>query len=113
VHPFFYHTVIAGLIPPFSPFFMAILEHYQTLHLQPNSVTTLSILAFWCEMFVEVKPSVTLFRQLYALRVTSTTHSAGCVSFVKEGASWLPMGWTKRVEDSRKRWLLLDTIEGP
>jgi hypothetical protein len=28
VYPFFLDTIAAGLVPPFSPFFLAILEHY-------------------------------------------------------------------------------------
>jgi hypothetical protein len=34
-YPFFLHSIIAGLVPPFSPFFRMILEHYQicVLHL--------------------------------------------------------------------------------
>ena len=37
-------AVMAGLVPPFSLFFLAILEHYGILplHLQLNSFTTLS-----------------------------------------------------------------------
>jgi hypothetical protein len=27
-YPFFVHIILAGLVPPFSPFFLAILEHY-------------------------------------------------------------------------------------
>jgi hypothetical protein len=27
-YPFFLDTIAAGLVPPFSPFFLAILEHY-------------------------------------------------------------------------------------
>ena len=27
--PFFVHTILCGLVPPFSAFFCAILEHYQ------------------------------------------------------------------------------------
>jgi hypothetical protein len=27
-YPFFIHTLLAGLVPPFSPFLLAVLEHY-------------------------------------------------------------------------------------
>ena len=39
VQPVFLHSVVAGLVPPFSDFFLAILSHYDIhlLHLQPNS----------------------------------------------------------------------------
>ncbi|KAE8781494.1 hypothetical protein D1007_45183 [Hordeum vulgare] len=35
VYPFFLHSVFAGMVPPFSSFFTAILNHYgiQALHL--------------------------------------------------------------------------------
>ena len=48
-YPFFCRSVIAGLVPPFSPFFMAVLDHYgiQPLHLRPNSYLLLSIFAFY------------------------------------------------------------------
>jgi hypothetical protein len=63
-YPLILHCVTAGLVPPFSLFFTAILEHYHisVLHLHPNSVTILAIFAFWCEAFVGIFPSVALFR---------------------------------------------------
>ena len=61
--PLFLHSIFAGLVPPFSKFFLAILDHYQihALHLQPNSILLLSIFTFYCQAFVGVKPSVVLF----------------------------------------------------
>ena len=48
VQPVFLHSIVAGLVPPFSDFFLAILTHYDIhlLHLQPNSIAILSIFAF-------------------------------------------------------------------
>jgi hypothetical protein len=45
--PFFLFSVFAGLVPPFSPFFLAILETYgiQAIHLHPKSVTLLAVFA--------------------------------------------------------------------
>ena len=42
--PIFIDALWAGLIPPFSAFFNAVLEHYQIhmLHLDPQSVTLLT-----------------------------------------------------------------------
>jgi hypothetical protein len=70
---FFLHTIFTGLVPLFSPFFLAILEHYriQALHLHPNFVLILSSFAFTCEAFLGVEPSVALFRHFYSLRVTA------------------------------------------
>ena len=48
---FFIDTLWAGLVPPFSKFFYAVLRNYrlQALHLHPNSVLLLSIFAYYCE----------------------------------------------------------------
>ena len=61
-YPFFLHSIFAGLVPPFSSFFYAILNHYglHALHLHPNSILLLSIFTFYCEAFVGVMPSVAL-----------------------------------------------------
>ena len=50
-YPFFSGSVMAGLVPPFSPFLMAVLDHYgvQPLHLRPDSYLLLSIYTFYCE----------------------------------------------------------------
>ena len=104
--PFFHHCIKAGLVPPFSPFFRAILEHYQihVIHLQPNSITILAIFAFACDAFLGVEPSVALFRHFYSLRVTAGKQCSSCVSFrARDGVILLDMAWTKKVEDCRKR----------
>ena len=60
----------AGLVPPFSTFFLQILDTFgiQMAHLSPNSVVILAIFAHFCEMFVRVPPSVALFRHFFVLR---------------------------------------------
>src|SRR5664279_5562310 len=113
-YPFFLHTLFAGLIPPFSIFFLAILEHYQIhpLHLQPNSVTVVSIFAFLCEAYVGVRPSVELLRCFYSLRISAGDQCSGCISFRHhEGtaSSIIPMKLDKKVDDYRVRWLYVDT----
>jgi hypothetical protein len=115
-YPFFLHSIVVGLVPPFSPFFHAILEHYQihALHLQPNAIAILSIFAFTCEAFLGVEPSVALFRHFYSLRITTGEQSSGCASFrATDGAAFpfINMVWTKKVEDFRKRWVYMDTRE--
>ena len=47
----FHDFCAAGLIPPFSEFFMAVLEAYKLhmLHLHPNVVVTLSLFTYVCE----------------------------------------------------------------
>jgi len=85
-YPVFQHAIAAGLVAPFSPFFLAILEHYQIqlLHLHPNSITILAVFAFACEAFLGIKPSVALFHHYYSLRITAGNQSSGCVSFRAE-----------------------------
>jgi hypothetical protein len=67
--PIFIHALAAGLVPPFSDFFNAILSHYQilVLHLDPGSITLLSTFAFLCEAMVGIFPSVALFRHFFSL----------------------------------------------
>jgi hypothetical protein len=53
----------AGLVPPFSSFFLVLLEHYglQLQHLLPHSITLVAIFAHFYEMFMGVRSSVRLF----------------------------------------------------
>ena len=69
----FIDALWAGLIPPFSAFFNAVLEHYQIhmLHLDPQSVTLLAIFAFLCEAMVGIAPFVALLRHFFSLHLTS------------------------------------------
>ena len=81
--PIFIDALWAGLIPPFSAFFNAVLEHYQIhmLHLDPQSVTLLAVFAFLCEAMVGIAPSVALLRHFFSLHLTGPRQSSGCVSF--------------------------------
>ena len=47
-YPLFVSAIIAGLVPPFSEFFLDVLRLYnlQALHLHPNSVLLLAIFAY-------------------------------------------------------------------
>ena len=80
-YPFFFHTIFAGLIPPFSSFFLAVLDHYRVkpLHLHPNAILTLALFAFYCEAFLGVRPSVAFFRCFFAARRSGGASSPGCV----------------------------------
>ena len=68
-YPFFCRSITVGLVPPFSPFFMAVLAHYgiRPLHLRPDSYLLLAIFAFYCEGFLGVKPLVALLCCFFAL----------------------------------------------
>ena len=61
--PIHLHALLAGLIPPFSDFFNAIISHYQidALHLDPQSIILLAVFAFLCEAMVGIAPSLPCF----------------------------------------------------
>ena len=113
-YPVFTHAIIAGFVAPPSAFLLAILEHYQIhlLHLQPNSITILTVFAYLCEAFFGIKPSVELFRHFYSLRVTANDQISGCVSFRFEGKKelFIPMVVSKKVEDFRHHWVYMDLV---
>ena len=81
--PIFIDALWAGLIPPFSAFFNAVLEHYQIhmLHFDTQSVTLLAVFAFVCEAMVGIAPSVALFRHFFVLRLVDARQHSGCVTF--------------------------------
>jgi hypothetical protein len=60
---------MAGLALPISSFFLLLLEAYglQLQHLTPHSITQVMIFIHLCEMFVGVKPCVSLFRYFFML----------------------------------------------
>ena len=75
--------ITAGRLPPFSAFFLAVLEDFgvQLLYLSPNSVVILAIFAHLCEMFVGVMPTVALFRHYFILRSVRRDHVSGSCYF--------------------------------
>nr|CAE03620.3 OSJNBb0003B01.11 [Oryza sativa Japonica Group]CAH67812.1 OSIGBa0138H21-OSIGBa0138E01.3 [Oryza sativa] len=76
---FFLPFAMAGLVPPFSSFFMDVLEFYdlQMAHLTPNAVMTLAIFAHLCEMFIGVRPSLRLFRWFFTVQSVSPPSVVG------------------------------------
>lgn len=81
--PIFIDALWADLVPPFSAFFNAVLEHYQIhmLHLDPQSVTLLAVFAFVCEALVVIALSVALLRHFFLLHLIDPRQSLGCLSF--------------------------------
>ena len=81
--PFFVYALWAGLVPPFSAFFNAVLSHYQIhmMHLDPQSVTLLVVFAFVCKTMVGIAPSIALLCHLFSLCLTDPLQFSGCVSF--------------------------------
>ena len=66
----FHDFSVMGMLPPFSDFFMAVLEAFglHMLHLHPNADMILATFAHACEAFVGVMPSVALFRHFFMPR---------------------------------------------
>jgi hypothetical protein len=104
------------MVPPFSPFLLAILETYgiQAIHLHPRSVTLLAVFMYACEAWIGIKPSVAYFRHLFSLRSSGLNQSSGCVSFIATAETegeFIDLKWMKKVEDFRSRWLFIDILE--
>ena len=111
--PIFVHALMAGHVPPFSSFLLAILEHHQIhlLHLHPASVIVTTF-AYLYEVFLGVMPSVAFFCNFYSLRMTAPNEVTGCISFrlsEREAAQLITMAVTKKVEDFRRSWMFMET----
>jgi hypothetical protein len=61
--------ITCGLAPPISSFFLLLLEEFglQLQHLTPHSVLLVVVFAHFMEMFVGVRPCVSIFRHFYTL----------------------------------------------
>src|SRR3954465_14270283 len=107
-YPPFVSSITAGLVPPFSEFFLSVLRHYnlQALHLHPNSILLLAICAYYCEAHVGVQPSVALLRHYFYLRTSRGSPSA-CASFVACGSAMAILNPGKRIEGFRSKWVLV------
>ena len=110
---FFADALWAGLVPPFSAFFNAVLSHYQIhmMHLGPESITLLAVFAFVCEAMVGIPPSVALVRHFFSLRLSDPTQCSGCVSFLampETAASGIDFGLPPPEARFRERWLYVD-----
>ena len=111
--PFFIDALWAGLVPPFSAFFNAVLEHYQIhmLHLDPQSVTLLAVFAFVCEAMVGIAPSVALLRHFFSLHLIDSRQSSGCLSFQSVAAtagSGIDFELPPSSSEFRTRWVFVD-----
>ena len=111
--PIFIDALWAGLIPPFSAFFNAVLEHYQIhmLHLDPQSVTLLAVFAFLCEAMVGIAPSVALLRHFFLLHLTGHRQSSGCVGFQTVAATagaGIDFELPSSTSEFRIRWVFVD-----
>jgi hypothetical protein len=115
-HPFFLFSVFTNMVPPFSPFLLAILETYgiQAIHLHPRSVALLVLFAYAYEAWIGINPSMAYFRHLFSLRPSGLNQSSGCVSFITTAGTegnFIDLKCMKKVEDFRSRWLFVDILE--
>jgi hypothetical protein len=114
--PFFLFSIFDGLVPPFSPFLLAILETYgiQAIHLHPKSVALLAVFAYACEAWIGIKPSVAYFRHLFSLRSSGLNQSSGCVSFIataRTEGDFIDLKWMKKVEHFWSHWLFVNILK--
>jgi hypothetical protein len=114
--PFFVFSVFAGLVPPFFPFLLAILETYgiQAIHLHPKSVALLAVFTYACEAWIGIKPSVAYFRHLFSLRSSGLNQSLGFISLIattRTEGDFIDLKWMKKVEDFWSCWLFVDILE--
>ena len=114
---FFADALWAGLVPPFSDFFNAVLSHYQIhmMHLGPESITLLAVFAFVCEAMVGIPPIIDLLCHFFSLRLRDPTQCLGCVSFLaalETAASGTDFGLPPPTSGFRERWLYVD-VEVP
>ena len=110
---YFADALWAGLVPPFSDFFNAVLSHYQIhmMHLGPESITLLAVFAFVCEAMMGILPSVALLRHFFSLRLVDPTQCSGCVSFVaapETATLGIDFSLPPPAPGFRERWLYVD-----
>ena len=106
----FFSFILAGLMPPFSDFFLATLRFFNIhlAHLVSNSIIQLATFAHLCEQFIGVVPSVTLFRVFYSLRPASTQHVVGSCSFrLRESGHYIPMPMKGKWDSWTRHWVYL------
>nr|AAU10740.1 hypothetical protein [Oryza sativa Japonica Group] len=106
---FFLSFAMAGLVPPFSSFFMDVLELYdlQMAHLTPNAVMTLAIFAHLCEMFIGVRPSLWLFRWFFTVQPVSPPSVVGGCYFQPRGPvlnRYIPCVLRKKWDHWKSDW---------
>jgi hypothetical protein len=104
------------MVPPFSPFLLAILETYgiQAIHLHPRSIALLAVFAYGCEAWIGIKPLVAYFHHLFSLWPSGLNQSSGCVSFITTArmeGDFIDLKSMKKVEDFQSRWLFIDILE--
>jgi hypothetical protein len=102
--------LLAGLVPPFSEFFLTVLLYYNVhlCHLVPNSVLMLATFVYLCEQFIGITPNLTLFRSLYTLRVQHTPHAVGSCCFrLRDTGAYIQMPIKDKWEAWSREWMYI------
>ena len=103
-----------GLVPPFSDFFLAILESFglKLLNLTPGAILDLTLFAYACEAFVRVAPSVALFRHYFYARACKKGWIGGGVTFCFRPdikvAGYPEINIKSKWEEWRAGWFLVE-----
>ena len=113
--PLHLHALFAGLLPPFSGLFNAVLSHYQThaLHLDPGSIILLPAFAFLCEAFVGIAPFMVLLRYFFSLHLVDSGQRSWCLLLQVVGAiagSDIDFALRPDARGFRKQWVYVDDI---
>jgi hypothetical protein len=111
-----FNTYIScGLAPPISSFFHLLLEEFsfQLQHLTPHSILLVSVFVHFMEMFVGVRPCVSIFRHFYALVGSRRSKCAvGTYYFqLRHGmsSSYISTFSSAKWEDWRIDWVITET----
>jgi hypothetical protein len=103
---------MCGLVPPFSSFFLLLLEEFglQLHHLTPHSILLVAVFAHFMEMFMGVRPCTTIFRHFYALVGTGRSRrEVGAYYFQLRhvmASSYIPTFSSSKWEDWHEGWVI-------
>ena len=113
--------IVAGLVPPMSLFFHAVLAAYglHVSHIHPNAMLTLAMFQHCCEAFVGIKPSVALFRHFFRPRVEEGRVSGSLTFTCRSSSRFIPMDVRSKWEEYRHQWCFIrfphadDSLDAP
>lgn len=101
----------AGLVPPFSDFFLQIMVEYRLLMMQlhPNAVTVMVVFAHFCENFLGVLPFVPLFWHFYIPRIENKNISGSVTWHLRNsmGLEFIEGHYQSRWEEWRHNWCVV------
>src|SRR5438105_2003902 len=98
--------IMAGLVPHFFEFFLAILNFYgiHLVHLVPNSIIMLATFAHFCEIFLGITPNLHLFRYFYSLWPHEIRSIIGLCSFRLPGLKDLELYLSLPIRNKWENW---------